>query len=202
MADHYDLAIRFDGVDSTELIKYLEKDTGSFIVVKEIAEGNPHFHVYLRTKKKESAARAALKRAMPELNGNGSYSLAVVRDLDKYYRYMMKGEKFEVLPNVIASNGILFSTEWIQEQHDLYWDENDKLQKKRKAEPIIDVVLIKCKQLKYNWDNRELISRVYIKELVERGKAINIFSAKSAVNLLQVKLCPNDDALEDLAKNV
>lgn len=197
------LAIRLDGPSPTALISVLDKDGGAYLVVKELADSNVHYHVILHSVRKLSAVRAAIKRAMPEVNGNGSYSVTLVRDVSKYERYMMKGDSAEELPQVVAAHGMTYtSVDWHREQHDAYWAENALLGANRRKRPIIETVLIACKEAKYSWTNREAIAKVYIKEVVDRDRPINIFSAKAAVNLLQVKLCPNEDALDDLARNV
>lgn len=194
------IAIRLDSSDPSALISVLSADGGAYLVVRELEETNPHYHVVLHSKRKHTAIRAALKRAMPELNGNGSYSCVPVRDLDKYVRYCLKGESREKLPDIVAANGMQYATaEWRQAKHDAYWDENDSITRKRSRESVDDVVLHACKEANVQWSNREKISEIYIRELVSRNKPINLFSLRSRVNLLQCKLCPDDRAIVDLA---
>lgn len=198
-----DIAIRVDGDSAAQLIEVLDKDGGAYLVVKELEGSNPHFHAVLHSVRKLAAVRQAIKRAMPQLNGNGSYSVASVRDLAKYQRYMMKGESAETMPVVIAAHGMMYTDpSWQEEQHDAYWEENEVLTRKRKASPAFDVVLQQCKVRQISWSNREAIAREYIKELASRDKGINIFALKSQVNLIQIKLCPDDSAIEDLARQV
>lgn len=197
------VAIRIDGQSASELIAFCDKDGGAYLIVKELEGSNPHFHCVLHSVRKLPAVRTALKRAMPELNGNGSYSVAVVRDLEKYQRYMCKGDSVQVLPVVSAAQGFEYaSAEWLQTTHDAYWDENAQIQSARKRKHIIEAVLLTCKEAKYEWTSRSLIAAAYIKELVSRDKPINVFAAKSAINLIQVKLCPDDRAIDDLAATI
>lgn len=194
------LAIRLDGTDASKLVDVLTADGGAFLVVKEVAGDNIHFHGVLHTTKKLPAFRAALKRAMPELNGNGSYSVSTVRELEKYQRYMLKGDSRAKDAEVIAANGLTYTdAEWRGERHDAYWDENDELSRKRKAGCLMDDVLAACKEQRIAFDNREAISRLYIRGLVERNKAINLYSVKSTVSLIQAKLCPDDSFINELA---
>lgn len=194
------IAIRLDGTDAARLVEVLEKDAGAYLVVKEVTDGNPHFHAVLHTKKKLPAFRAMLKRAMPELNGNGSYSVSLVRELEKYQRYMLKGDSRALDPEVVAFNGITYSDpEWRAERHDAYWDEADEITRKRKRASVTDDVLSQCKAERVAWDNRARIAEMYIRELVARDKAINLYSVKSAVSLIQAKLCPDDSCIKDLA---
>ena len=200
MATHYDVAVRVDAVDCTALVGVLTADGGSYLVVKELEDTNPHFHCYLRTARKLPAVRAALKRAMPELNGNGSYSVSNCRDVERYLRYMLKGESVGVMPQVVAANGLGYqSDEWQKSQHDAYWEENAQIGRKRKLMSVADSVLAACKEKKLRWDDRDAIAELYIRELVSRDKAINLFSVRSNTSLLQCKLCPDDTAIKLLA---
>jgi len=200
MSNYY--ALRVDGNDPSALLAALKKYPGAYLVVKESPDGNPHFHAVIHTDAKLAAVRMALKRLLPE-GGNGAYSATVVRDLDKYQRYMMKGESRPVMPNIVDANGWNYQDPlWQQECHDSYWDENDEISRKRKAAPVIETVLIKCKEMKYSWTNRAAIAEVFIREMSSRDKSINIFALKSQVNLLQIKLCPDDSAIQDLAAQI
>ena len=202
-AQHNDVAIRVDAADATELICFLTADGGSYLAVKELEGSNPHYHVVLHTARKLPAVRTALKRAMPALKGNGSYSVSQVRDLSKYQRYMMKGESREVQPHVAAAHGMEYgSAQWQEEMHDAYWDEAEQLNRKRKREPVIDSVYQQCTAAGLSWDQRDKIARIYIKELISRDKPINTFALKSQINLIQCKLCPDDSALENLVSTV
>lgn len=198
--DCYDLAIRLDSSESADLVRFLSADGGAYIVVAEKLEENPHFHVYLRTTRKPNAVRVALKRAIPGLNGNGSYSVSVVRDVQRYYQYIMKGESREEVPVVEAAHGMEHCSEdWRKVMHDAYWDENEETARRRKLLPVAEAVLAQCKEAKIRWDDIEGIGKIYIRELVRRDKAINIFSVKSNCYLIQVKLCPDESAIELLA---
>lgn len=86
--------------------------------------------------------------------------------------------------------------------HNAYWDENEETARRRKLMPVAEAVLAQCKDARIKWDDVESIGKIYIRELVKRDKAINIFSVKSNVHLIQVKLCPNDAAIELLASKL
>lgn len=195
-------AIRLDASDPTDLLAFLEKEDCGYLAVKELEDTNPHFHVVMHTKKKIAAVRAALKRALPDINGNGSYSLSLVRELDKYVRYMCKGTSKEVGPDIVGARGLQYQTaEWIEEQHDAYWVSAEEIARKRddKKVPIIPRVIDLCKEGNVRWSDRVSIAKLYIKELVSRDKAINSYAVRYAVNLIQIKLCPDDSAIDDLA---
>lgn len=133
--------------------------------------------------------------------GNGSYSISDVKDVEKYQRYMAKGECSEKEPEVAWRHGLAFPDEKVAELHEEYWASNRSM-KKRREMGVMDYVLDTCRDLSVAWDDRRTIAEEYIKELVARNKPINIYSVKSAVNLIQVKLCPGDDAIRMLSEQV
>lgn len=165
--------------------------------VREVAGENEHYHWFLKCSKKVEAFRIALIRAVPELKGNAGYSISVVKDEDKYLRYMAKGDADGTGCSYAWKHGLEWTPEKLEELHQAYWTENRKL-KKRKTGTVTDWVLDKCKADEIKWEDRRTITAEYIRELVRRDKPVNLFSLKSNVNLITVKLCPNDDALDQL----
>lgn len=192
-------AIRIDGQFTEDIKQFFTKDGGSYLVVKELENSNPHMHAVLHSDRKPQALRMALKRVLPS-SGNGAYSLSVVKDLDKYQRYICKGAALDVMPEVLAAYGMEYGDDdWVKNCHESYWDENERISKRRRLENVDDVVLEIVRQQSIDWSNREKIAEVYIRELASRNKPINLFSLRSKINLLQIKLCPTDAAITDLA---
>jgi len=165
--------------------------------VREVSGDNEHYHWYLKCTKKVEAFRIALIRAVPELKGNAGYSISVVKDEDKYLRYMAKGEADGTGCSYAWRHGLDWTDEKLEELHQAYWAENRRM-RKRKVGTVTDYVLDYCKQEKLKWDDRRTITAEYIRELVRRDKPVNLFSLKSNVNLIQCKLCPDEDAIETL----
>lgn len=196
----YKLAARIDK-EMVAFNSFLSSKNISGFGVREVAGDNEHWHYYIETLLKPTSLRVLLKRAVPGLQGNGAYSIADVKDVDKYLRYICKGSSDNVLPEVCWKFGPLWTEEKFSELHDEYWTENARI-KKRRTEAVIDVVIDKCKHEGIAWDERAAISEEYIKELVDRSKPINIYSVKSAVNLIQIKLCPDDSAIKQLASQI
>lgn len=198
-----DIALRLDGTASEKLIEFLDKDGGSYFVVRELEDSNPHFHAVVHSKRKLQAFRSAFVRAcVPTGGGNRAYSLTVVRDLDKYERYLCKGASAEEEPQVVASNGLKYSPDWITETHDRYWSENQSIKEARSKMNVMEAVLLEARDRKVMWHDKKGIALMYIRELVARNKAINIFSVRSSVALIAAKLCPDDSAIEELATSV
>lgn len=196
----YKLALRFDR-DIDAVVKYLSDTSVAGFGVREVADSGEHWHFYVETQMKVASFRQAIRRACPTLVGNGAYSVAETRDVDKYLRYIAKGDSQAVMPEVIYKCGLLWTDDKIKEFHDDYWTEARAL-KKRRVGSVMDYVLDVCRDSGVAWDDRAAIAEEYIKELVNRNKPINIYSVKSCVNLIQVKLCPTDDAVKILAQQV
>ena len=195
-------AIRFDNAESVKLVEFLTKDGGAFMVVKELEDSNPHFHAVLHSKRNVAAVRTAFrKQVLDGRVGNGAYSITVVRDLDKYQRYMCKGESREVEPHVVSTNGMAYNAEAVKEWHAAYWEANAVMTRGRQVLTVQEAVLQACKDDNVAWSERTKIAEKYIRELVARDKVINTFTVRANVNLLQVKLCPDDTAILDLASS-
>lgn len=198
-----DIALRLDGTASEKLIEFLDKDGGSYLVVRELEDSNPHFHAVVHSKRKLQAFRSAFVRAcVPPGGGNRAYSLTLVRDLDKYERYLCKGAALEEEPQVVASNGLKYDASWIAETHERYWSENQAIKEARAKLPVAEFTLLECRDRKVPYHDKKAIALVYIRELVQRRKAINIFSVRSSVALIAAQLCPDDTAIEELATSV
>lgn len=190
----YHLAIRTDS--SFDLAKaYIVLIALSGFAVRETVNGsNEHWHWYVTTEKKPQQVRCGLTRAAPLLKGNGSYSVAEVKDVEKYRQYLCKGASVDEPPEVVWMYGLDNDFDAL---HAAYWEANRQA-KKRKAGSVIDYVIDEAKRTAIAWDDRKSLTRCYIREVVSRCKPINIYSVKSAVLLVQAKLCPDDRALEEI----
>ena len=100
----YKLAVRTDN-SFDEIRHWLEGYDASGWCVREVAEENEHWHWFIETKTKPQSFRVLIKRHAPELRGNGSYSVAEVRDEDKYLRYMAKGDGPDLMCEVYWTKG-------------------------------------------------------------------------------------------------
>lgn len=170
---------------------------GGFAVRETVGGANEHWHWLLETDKALHAVRCSFNRAVPELSGNGKYSLTLVKDADKYEHYLCKGGSEGQVPEVAWRNSIKFTDEKIGELHDEYWQANRAL-KKRKVGSMIDWVVDEAKRLEISWNDRAKISEIYIRELGARGKPINLFSIRANLNTVQMSLCPDDTILHQL----
>lgn len=189
-------ALRIDG-HHDKVVQWADKHGLGGFSVREVAGDNEHWHFLLEGEKTIKQLRCSFNREVPELKGNGAYSLTECRDVDKYERYLAKGESEGQMPELAWSNSLKYDNDFISELHDKYWEENRNL-KKRKAGSMIDWVVDEAKRQNIRWDEREKLAKVYIRELGARGKPINLFSVRSSINAVQFALCGDDSALEAL----
>lgn len=161
---------------------------------------NSHWHIHwiLPEGVKIQAVRTAFNRAVPELKGNGGYSLTLVQDVEKYDRYMAKGTEQGALPDVAWRHGLDYTDEKVEELHEEYWTENRRL-KKRKAGSMVDQVLDACKLAGVTWNQRQEIAKIYIRQVTGQSKPLSSYSLRSCVNTVAVLLCPNEEAIDFLA---
>lgn len=190
------VALRTDGALTAVLAWIAEIAAGGF-GVREVSGDNEHWHWLLETDKTYKAVRCSFNKKVPELKGNGAYSMSEVEDVEKYERYMCKGESDGAGPEVVWRNSMRYTEEKCSELHEEYWAENRKL-KKRKAGSMIDWVVDEAKRNNIAWDQRSKIAEIYIRELGARSKPINLYSIRSNLNAVQFALCPDDSCLKQL----
>lgn len=196
------LSVRIDKCFD-DVVSFVENKGASGWCVRETGDDgtNEHWHWYIEVTgfKNVQAFRVALTRAVPDLKGNGSYSVKECDDqVERYWQYMAKGEADGegVIP--VWRHGLLWTDEYIDELHAKYWAENHVF-KKQKLRHIDEVVLEKAMEAKVAWDVPYELQKIYIKELFLRNKPINLFSVRSHCNLLALKLAPDvDSAIEKL----
>lgn len=191
-------ALRID-TGLPEVKAWLSKHSIGGFAVREVAGSNEHWHFLLDTAKTIKQLRCSFNRECPGLKGNGKYSLTECRDVDKYVRYMAKGDSEGQLPEVAWRLGLEWTDEKLAELHDEYWQENRAL-KKKKTGSMIDWVIDECKRLEIDYNDRNKICELYIRELGARGKPINLYAVRSNINAVQFALCPDDSFLHTLVE--
>lgn len=170
---------------------------GGFAVREVAGDSNEHWHWLLEGDKELKVLRNKLTRSVPEISGNGAYSLTLCRDVEKYERYLCKGESEGAGVDVAWRNSLRYDDAKVEELHSQYWAENRKI-RKRTAGSMIDRVVDEAKRKKIEWSNREQLAKVYIRMLADNGKPINLYSVRSNLNAVQVALCPDDTAVDNL----
>lgn len=192
------VALRTDGCFADVCAWAAKHGFGGF-AVRENADGdNPHEHwvLFCGTKTIKSV-RSSFNREVPELRGNGKYSMSEIDDLDKYTRYMCKGGSDCLKPLVVWRDSMTYDDAKIQELHEAYWKENKSLKRKRGGS-MIDKVVDEAKRQNVHYGDRRALAKVYIRLLKEECKPINLFSIRANLNAVQVALCPDDSVIDSL----
>lgn len=176
---------------------------GSYIVVAEGGDANPHVHALLHSDLDIRMLRQNLRRKLDFLRGNGDYSLTTVRDVEKYERYVCKGESESELPQIVSRMGVEYTDDWVKERHGSYWQlqKDYKARHKRKglhSSTIVEKVEEICKNKAIRWDKEFEIGAEYLKLVSEGKKGVNIHQLRATVKGVQLQLCPDDAAITRL----
>lgn len=192
------LALRTDAhLDKVKA--WVEKEGYGGFAVREVAGDNEHWHWLLHVGNKTiKQVRSSLMRAVKELSGNGAYSLTECRDQAKYERYMCKGDGEGTGVTLAWRNGLEYSDEKLEELHAAYYTENKKL-KRKVTGSMIDYVVDEAKRRNIAWRKRDEFAKIYIKEQTARGKPLNLFAARAALNTVQVVL-GGEEAFEEFSR--
>jgi len=201
----YALRVDLDKVSAVELCEFLSK-RGSYIAVREGVPKNPHVHaIWHVDEAKIRIVRQWFTRQFPSCQGNGSYSLTVVKDLEKYERYCCKGDAADVEPDVIGRMGIDFTDDWVMKRHEEYWSMSEKSrQYKRtvdgKKQSFLDVVVHECKKKRVKWTEDSAIARIYLELAGLERKPINRSQLNGVVEGAKLQLCGDSKAVEQLVE--
>lgn len=190
------IALRTDSA-LTAVLAWLAGLAAGGFGVREVAGDNEHWHWLVESDKTYKAVRVDFNKKVPELKGNGAYSMSEVEDVEKYERYLCKGESSGAGPEVVWRNSVKYTEEKLSELHEAYWAENRSL-KKRKVGSMVDFVVDAAKRDGITWNQRSKLAEIYIKELGVRSKPINLFSIRANLNAVQYALCPDDACLNEL----
>ena len=195
------IALRTDK-DFSGVKAFVDSKAYGGFAVREVAGSNEHWHWLLEAAVSNiQAFRVALTRAVPELKGNAAYSATLIKELEKYERYLAKGDSEGVNCELAWRNSVKYDDEKIEALHNEYWTENRRL-KKRKVGTAMDETIDECKRDNVDWKDREKIAERYLRALVKRNRPVNIFSTRASVNAIQIQLCPDDAAFKMFAEQI
>lgn len=123
MAYSYAIRIHVDcmGEDGLDKLRALLNDIGGgYLFVREHDANRTHIQGWLTTEAKQQAIRARIKRWFPGVVGNRGYSLKVVKHMEAYQDYCLKGTVDE-LADVVASHSLELNEEFLKTAHRRYW---------------------------------------------------------------------------------
>ena len=189
------IALRIDK-ELAAVKSWLDEKGFGGIGVREVVGENEHWHFLVECDYRNvQTFRTRLTNKIPGLKGNSAYSATAVVDLAKYERYLCKGDSEGVAVEVAWRSSLLYTDEKVGALHTAYWTEHKKL-RKRKTGSAIDAVVDIAKDENINWERREKLAELYLREQVARNRPVNVFAARNAVNTIQIHLCPDDTAIK------
>ena len=164
-----------------------------YLIVRETGKDdeNPHFHIAAELKdgKTIQSFRTFLNRE--GIKGNEAYSLKKgnPEKMDRHFTYLCKGTDAKTPPDVISRHPD-FTDEVIDQRHQIYWQVNAQLpKKKRKTESVTaaaDQIALLCKQ-RIAHSKAESLSEDEIIDIAvawqhANRKTLNDFFLKSVIN--------------------
>lgn len=204
---HVRLALRCNLPETkkTELVAWISTFDG-YILVREEKGENHHCHAIIDTIKTCKAVRSDFVRKFPECVGNAGYSVKVCDDdWHAYIRYMCKGEAKEVPPVIWGRSGLLYTDDYVNAAHEMYWVnqaavlENAGRRKKLDKLNLVEDLEKRCKAAGHT--SRSEIAREYIRVYRDARKGINVFAARAVVNTVWC-LIQGEHAEEELAHKI
>lgn len=154
-----------------------------YVFALENDAARQHVQGWIRTESEQQALRIRIKRAFPGIVGNKKYSIAKVRDFEKYSEYVLKGTK-SCLPHIVASHGLELGDAEVKEVHNRYWS-RQKLVGSSQGSIVQEV---------YIWANsledvtREQVVVRTCEEITKRDKPLMVHYVRGVVNSVMFKL--------------
>lgn len=178
------------------VIEVIKNIPGEVFMVREVDAARPHYQAYVCSSLKRQAITIRLKKALPELKGNGTYGVGSrdIESREKYLRYLCKGQSAQQPPEVLLRCGLEFTDEWVATEHKAYWEANAELKKKNKTAKLglMEQLREYAATLPSSAsDHRKKIAERYVDLCIEIDKPINVFYARQVVNTVCARLYPN-----------
>jgi len=195
-------AIRVHELDDTirqKLGTFLEGINGSYCIARETYEcTRPHYQGWIRTETKIPALRERLYRSMPEVRGSGkgrgnsAYSLATVRDIDRYKYYILKGSP-QNLPDIVFRSGYDISEDDINRMHTEYWNSrttSNASEKRNTTNKILDWAKEQSFENMSAHDIEDIVGSKIIEEYIKAEKLMMLHQMNGLYNLVMCTVNP------------
>lgn len=195
----YALRIHKDSINEEDYIKLIEGLVGSYLIVIEEDANRTHYQGIISTEIRQETLKKRIQRSLIK-SGNGAYSFKVVKDYDKYIRYLCKGSMKGEYPKVVSKSGIKLNDKDIRDLHYQYWEIKENT--KDKSMNMIEFI---CQKLSiYESITKKCVVQEVIKYYKVNNKPMNIFHMKSQVRLIMCKLDNNyeNDLVEEILRDL
>lgn len=179
----YKLRIDIPNNKREDVVKLCCKYTSLWIVSYEGGTNNPHCHLYIHLLCKQATIRNRIRKDFG--GGNGSYSL---KEVDEEY-------PMEYLAYLVKEGDYVHSDNFPQDKLSsaLVYDLRKKKQMKDAKSnrlPVWKKILEECKDIEYNNDTRQEISKRIVAYHYKNEILIRRFALKSYLDTIYLKLFP------------
>lgn len=188
MANEHAIRIHELGDDTrSRLCDFVKSIAGSYVFARETDATRTHLQGWIRCDLKQQALRARLKKAFPECVGNKGYSISLVKDHEKYARYILKGTKEEIA-DIVCYCGLQIDEEYLQAEHRAYWSTHGKPSKSNRS--IVEDVEEWATSQKWPdvFDRRRDVAQRVCDVITARKKAMNLFYARGVYNTVMYRM--------------
>lgn len=168
----------------------LDHANGAYLLVQEIDATRPHMHAIVTTSMARTTWVEFFKRHVGGTK-RGDYSYILVKDQEKYERYLCK----ETPVKVLGRNGIRYSDQWIQDRHIEWVEQGEAYQKylatkeaKKDKVPIVKQLTELCEA--ENLRTSEAVTRRYLRFVKDKNLSLNTHAAIAVVQGVMLQMDP------------
>lgn len=182
-----------DGVNITSLAEFLlDWIDGPYLFAEETKANREHFHGIFLSNVKIQTLRVRIKRAFPGAVGNNGYSLKVARKPAELARYICKGASKDEPPNIRFQNGHKFTSGWIGEQHELYWQHElaEARELKHEKARINEIIWERVDAIKGDISVEKVVN-IILDCWTSVGKMYDIYTVRRFRNVIMSRYCKN-----------
>jgi len=188
------------------VVSFLSKHVGAHCVVREISDvvKKPHFQGWVCTDMSIQVLRGRLLKEFPSVDGRGSgqrkqrgggaYSIATVKKVEEYKRYVCKGTK-ENPPDVVSLQTAIGEVVDVHVLWVAYWKQNESSEtEKGESLHIVDKAIEHFTN--YQWSEVDDMDQKRYKIIqwmyrnCGKKKSLNTYMFKGFVNAVCKETCP------------
>lgn len=148
-------------VDWDHSLSEFLSEEGKYLAMFEVGSktNKPHLHIVCFTNKKQNTFRHALKKHLYWLEGNGSYSMKVVTDLEGALRYICKDGQVASQHGFFDKSPEKYRQEYYSCQEEFLKEKKIEREKKKWFESLAQEC--RAEGLEYEKDKFKILKKVY-----------------------------------------
>lgn len=179
-----------DGVDDNSIADFMCGLDGPYVISKETEAKRVHYQGFVISRIKEGTIRARIKKAFPTAVGNKGYNLKEAEKPESLPRYICKGDSKDAPPTVVCKRGIMYTDDWVAEQHKLYWEHElaEARELKKAKQNVTEVIWEKVDQIEGEVTCQKVVS-IIVDCYTAVGKAYDLWGVRRLRNVIMSKYC-------------